>query len=173
MKKKKIVRYAEVIQLGGNSITADVKQFTGLGIRQAELMKKAYGDVMPEHIDPNELIQYKILNGTKDRFISKVNLAVIIQSRMEELIGIASEIIKAALKGRSLTFGIVFTGGDSQLANLTSLAERITGVKCHLGTPGLHLQKSNVQQQLTLGKFSSPVYATSIGLLRMGLTRVA
>lgn len=171
--KHGIMRYAEVIQLGGNSITADIKQFTGLSSKQAELLKKTYGDVLPEHIDPNELIQYKVLNGTKDRFISRLNLAVIIQSRMEELIGIASESIKEALKGRGLTFGIVFTGGDSQLPNLTSLAERITGVKCHLGTPSLHLQKGGVQQHLTMAKFDSPVYATSIGLLRMGLTRVA
>lgn len=170
--KHGIMRYAEVIQLGGNSITADIKQFTGLSSKQAELMKKTYGDVGPENIDPNEIIQYKISNGTKDRFISRVNLAVIIQSRMEELIGLASESIKNALNGRCLTFGIVFTGGDSQLPNLSILAERITGEKCHSGTPALHLQKID-HKYPALSKFNSPIYATSIGLLRMGLTRVA
>jgi cell division protein FtsA len=171
--KHGIMRYAEIIQLGGNSITADIKQYTGLSTKQAELLKKTYGDVLPETIDPNEIIQYKVSNGSKDKFISKVNLAVIIQSRMEEIIGMASGIITEALKGRSLTFGIVFTGGDSLLPNITELGERITGVKCHHGKSFLHLQQHDMKQNPLVSKLNSPIYATSLGLLRMGLTRVA
>lgn len=169
--KNGIMRYANTILLGGNSITADIKQFTGLSNKQAELLKKTYGSVLPEYTDPAEIIQYKILNGTKDRFISKVDLALIIQSRMEELIGLAYDNIALALKGRSLTCGIVFTGGDSRLQNLRKLGEQITGLKCHAGTPTLHLKTD-----LFGGKFAEklydPIFATSIGLLKMGLTKL-
>jgi cell division protein FtsA len=171
--KHGILRGSEMIQLGGNSINADIKQYTGLSSKQAELLKKTYGDVFPEEIDPNEIIQYRLVNSTKDRYITKADLAVIIQSRMEELIGIASTVITETLKGRALTFGIVFTGGDALLPNLTRLGEKIAGVKCHIGTPVMHLQASNPDQQPLMTKLESPIYATSIGLLKMGLTRVA
>ena len=170
--KHGIMRYADTILLGGNTINADIKEFTGLSSKQAELMKKVYGAVLPENIDPSEIIQYKILNGTKDKFISKVDLALIIQSRMEELIGLAYDKIEEALKGRCLTCGIVFTGGDSKLPNLRLLGEQITGLKCHGGSPTLHLQKSATPTDL-MDKLTSPAYATSIGLLKMGLTKVA
>lgn len=169
--KHGILRGSEVIQLGGNSITADIKQYTGLSNKQADLLKKSYGNVFPEEIDVNELIQYQLLNSNKDRFISKADLAVIIQSRMEELISIAFGIITDALKGRALTCGIVFTGGDALLPNLTRLGEKVTGLKCHIGTPVMHLKASNPDQQALMDKLQSPVYATSIGLLKMGLTR--
>lgn len=170
--KHGIMRYADTILLGGNTINADIKEFTGLSSKQAELMKKVYGAVLPENIDPSEIIQYQILNGTKDKFISKVDLALIIQSRMEELIGLAYDKIEEALKGRCLTCGIVFTGGDSKLPNLRVLGEQITGLKCHGGSPTLHLQKSATPTDL-MDKLTSPAYATSIGLLKMGLTKVA
>jgi cell division protein FtsA len=169
--KNGIMRYADTILLGGNSINADIKQFTGLSNKQAELLKKTYGSVLPADTDPNEIIQYKILNGTKDRFISKVDLAMIIQSRMEELIGLAYDKIEEALKGRCLTCGIVFTGGDSRLQNIRKLGEQITGLKCHAGTPTLHL-KTNASQQELAKKLNDPIYATSIGLLKMGLTKL-
>jgi len=170
--KNGIMRYADTILLGGNTINADIKEFTGLSSKQAELMKKAYGAVLPAQIDPSEIIQYKVLNGTKDKFISKVDLALIIQSRMEELIALAYHKIEEALKGRCLTCGIVFTGGDSKVPNLRLLGEQITGLKCHGGSATLHLQNSALPAEL-LEKLASPAYATSIGLLKMGLTKVA
>lgn len=169
--KNGIMRYADTILLGGNSINADIKQFTGLGSRQAELLKKTYGSVLPEETDPSEIIQYKILNGTKERFISKMDLAMIIQSRMEELISLAYDKIEEALKGRCLTCGIVFTGGDSRLHNIRKLGEQITGLKCHAGTPMLHLKADSSKHEL-FDKLNDPVYATSIGLLKMGLTKL-
>ncbi len=169
--KNGIMRFADTILLGGNSINADIKQFTGLSSKQAETLKKTFGSVLPQDTDPNEIIQYKILNGTKDRFISKVDLALIIQSRMEELIGLAYDRIEGALKGRCLTCGIVFTGGDSKIRNLRKLGEQITGLKCHAGTPSLHLKKDIEQHTLTV-RLNELAYATSIGLLKMGLTKL-
>lgn len=169
--KHGIMRFADTLLLGGNSINADIKQYTGLSSRQAELMKKTYGSVLPEDIDPNEIIQYKILNGTKDRFISRIDLAMIIQSRMEELIGLAYDKIEEALKGRCLTCGIVFTGGDSSMNNLLKLGEQITGLKCHSGTPTLHLEADLSGDTLT-ERLKKPIYATSVGLLKMGLTKL-
>jgi cell division protein FtsA len=169
--KNGIMRYADTILLGGNSINADIRQFTGLGSKQAELLKKTYGSVLSEETDPNEIIQFKILNGTKERFISKVDLAMIIQSRMEELISLAYGKIEEALKGRCLTCGIVFTGGDSRLHNIRKLGEQITGLKCHAGTPMLHLKADSSQHEL-FDKLNDPIYATSIGLLKMGLTKL-
>ena len=166
--KHGIMRFAETILLGGNTIDSDIKAFTGLSSKQAELMKKTYGMVLPQGVDPNEIIQYRVINGGKDKFISKVDLAMIIQSRMEELIGIAFQKIDEALKGRSLTCGIVFTGGDSNLANLQLLGEQITGLKCHVGMPTLFLQHEANSAEL-LKKLSAPSYATSVGMLKMAL----
>jgi cell division protein FtsA len=54
--EKGAIRYAEVIPLGGNSITNDLKLRFGLVYKQAERLKKEYGVATFEGISENEYI---------------------------------------------------------------------------------------------------------------------
>jgi len=64
---------------------------------------------------------------------------------------------------KKLIAGIVLTGGGSQLKHIKQLVEYITGMDTRIGYPNEHLA-TDLKKDL-----SSPMYATSIGLLMKGL----
>ncbi len=63
---------------------------------------------------------------------------------------------------RKLIGGIVVTGGGSLLRHIDKLVELHTGQSCRVGTPIEHLGHGYHKN------LSSPIYATSIGLLLKG-----
>ena len=64
---------------------------------------------------------------------------------------------------KKLIAGIVLTGGGSQLNHLKQLVEYITGMDTRIGFPGEHLASE------TINNISSPMFATSVGLLMNAL----
>ena len=66
---------------------------------------------------------------------------------------------------KKLIAGIVLTGGGSQLKHLKQLVEYITGMDTRIGYPGEHLASE------TVNNISSPMFATSVGLLMNALER--
>ena len=161
--------HAENFPLGGNNISADIRDFTGLQLKQAELMKNQFGDLNADAISVNEVIEAKILNGTKIKQVSRKALCEVIRSRAEELISIAYSVVHQAMKNEKLIFGIVFTGGTSALPNFKDLAQEITTEECHLGVTTLHIAE-NMSAALFRGKrFNMASHSTAVGLLKVGL----
>ena len=64
---------------------------------------------------------------------------------------------------KKLIAGIVLTGGGSQLKHLKQLVEYITGMDTRVGYPSEHLA-GDTQEAV-----SSPLFATSVGLLMSAL----
>ena len=58
--------------------------------------------------------------------------------------------------------GIVVTGGGAQLKHVSQLVEYITGMDSRLGYPNEHLAKG-------CEEVTSPMFATSVGLIMKGL----
>ncbi len=166
-----VVQHAEIIPLGGNSITNDLKQYFGLVYKHAELLKKEFGAAMTEGISENEYVNITFLRGRRERQILKKEIAEIIQSRLEELIGLAYSSMLTALAGRKLQFGIVLTGGTAMLPHLKKLVESITGLECYIGSPDIHLANAVDLPPELVRRLKLPMYATSVGLLKMQLGR--
>jgi len=162
--------HAENIPLGGNNISADIRDFTGLQLKQAELMKNQFGDLNADAISVYEVIEAKILNGTKMKQVPRKALCEVIRSRAEELISIAYSIVHQAMRNEKLIFGIVFTGGTSALPNFKELAHEITGEECHLGVTSLHLADHTTATLAKRKDFNVAAHSTAVGLLRIGLT---
>lgn len=163
------LKHVENFPLGGNNISLDIRDFTGLQLRQAELLKKQFGTVKPENIPINEIIEVKILNGTKVKQVSRKELCQVIKSRTEELISIAYSIIMEAVKTEHLAFGLVFTGGVSGLPHFKELAHELTRTSCHLGNTTLHLADQKPSANSSRVLLEQPSYATAVGLLKLGL----
>jgi cell division protein FtsA len=157
-----IIRHTAVIPLGGNIITADIKEGCMLMQNQAELLKTRFGKAIAEEANPNEIVSIPGLRNRPPKEISIRNLASIIQARMEEIIEIVQNEIMQSGYYKKLAGGIVITGGGSQLQCISQLFEYMTGLDSRIGFPNEHLGKSVIEE------VKSPMYATSVGLVLAG-----
>jgi cell division protein FtsA len=161
--------HTENFPLGGNNISTDIRDFTGLPLRQAEALKNQFGKALATDIPETEVIDVNILNGTKVKHVSRKDLCEVIKSRTEELIAMAYAIVTEALRGDKLIFGIVFTGGVTSLPNFIELAKAVTSEQCHLGDTTLHFAPRKGMTEQAFIKLNAPGNASVAGLLKIAL----
>ncbi len=160
-----IIRHTAVIPLGGNIITEDIKEGCSVMTEQAEKLKVKFGRALAEEIVDNRIITIPGLKGRPPREISELNLARIIQARMEEILDYVIWEIRRSGYETKLLAGMVLTGGGALLKDIVSLVEYHTGLSTRIGTPNEHLAHHRD------GELKSPIYATSIGILRYALSQ--
>lgn len=159
-----VVRYAAVIPFGGNCITEDVKQGCGVSSRVAEQLKVEKGSCMSS-VAPDRPVRIPGIGGREDKYIHVKNLAEIIESRIEEILEAAMyEIEKSGYKEK-IKAGLVITGGTSQLPNLKSFAQLVTGMDTKLAFPLRTLSEVDVN-------ISKPSISTAVGLILMGFEKL-
>lgn len=161
-----IIRHTAVIPFGGNVITEDIKEGCTIIKNQAELLKIKFGSALANENQDNEIVSIPGLRGREPKEISVKNLASIIEARMEEIIEHIYYEIKNSGYEKKLIGGIVITGGGAQLKHITQLVEYIIGMDARVGYPNEHLSKG-------LQDVTSPMYATSVGLVIRGLAAAA
>ncbi|MCB0783379.1 MAG: cell division protein FtsA, partial [Flavobacteriales bacterium] len=122
-----IIRHTAVIPFGGNVVTEDIRQGCQIMRDQAELLKVKFGSALAEENKENEVVCIPGLRGRDPKEISLRTLAMIIQSRMEEIMEHVHFEIKNSGMEKQLIGGIVLTGGGSQLKHLSHLVEYLTG----------------------------------------------
>jgi len=160
-----IVRHTAVIPFGGNIITEDIRIGCEVMIEDAEKLKTKHGTALALKIHEQTVIVITDRFGAKDKphKISKKNLALIIQARMEEIMEeVYHHIEKSGFKN-GLLAGIVLTGGGSMLENTNKITEFMTGIRTRCGSMEMHLMEDSKN------KIESPKYATAVGLALMGI----
>jgi len=164
--KDGIVRHTAVIPFGGEIITEDVKEGCNIVKKHAEELKVKFGSALASENRDTDVVAIPGLRGRPPKEITLKNLSNIIQARMEEIIeNIYFEIQKSGLE-KKLIAGIVLTGGGAQLKHLVQLTMFKTGMDTRIGYPNEHLAK-DVPEEM-----ASPMYATGIGLVIIGLARL-
>lgn len=164
--KNKIIRHTAVIPFGGNVITEDIKEGCSIIEKHAELLKVKFGSAWPNENKDSEIVSIPGLRGREPKEISLKNLSKIIHARVQEIIeqvNLEVQAYGAEDPKKKLIAGIVLTGGGSKLKHIKQLVEYITGMDTRIGYPNEHLA-SETDQEL-----SSPMYATSVGLVMKGL----
>ena len=84
---------------------------------------------------------------------------------MEEIIEHIYYEIKNSGYEKKLLGGIVLTGGGAQMKHIAQLTEFITGFDTRIGYPNEHLSNEIPPEM------ASPMYATGIGLVEIGIDR--
>ncbi|MEI6748402.1 MAG: cell division protein FtsA [Bacteroidales bacterium] len=164
--KDGIVRHTAVIPFGGEIITEDVKEGCNIVKKHAEELKVKFGSALSSENRDTDVVAIPGLRGRPPKEITLKNLSSIIQARMEEIIeNIYFEIQRSGLE-KKLIAGIVLTGGGAQLKHLVQLTMFKTGMDTRVGYPNEHLAK-DVPEEM-----ASPMYATGIGLVIIGLARL-
>ena len=158
-----VITHTCVLPFGGDIITRDISEGFNLRPEDAEKLKTEHGLALENEANPNCFIRISNNHSGRDYEICQADLASVIQARMTEIIGCINYQIKAAGLSNKLHSGIVLTGGGSMLKHVSSLTEFITAIPTRIGLPTRYLAQGYHE------KLSSPIFATSIGLIVRGL----
>ncbi|MEN9521982.1 MAG: cell division protein FtsA [Bacteroidota bacterium] len=161
--KEGIIRHTGVFGYGGNIVTEDIKEGLGVMTKHAEVLKITYGNAMSQSVERNMNVSIRGMKWKESTEVSLYNLSLIIQARMEDIIGsVKSQLINSGFDHKKLIAGIVLTGGGSQLKNLKQLFEIQLGINTRIGYPLEYIANSD------LSVFKNPAFSTGIGLIRNG-----
>ena len=157
--KDNIVRDVAIIPFGGESVTADIKNVTGITNQWAETIKILHGRCCEEYAVENKKLVLKNENDTDDGEVEISLLARVIEARMSEIFDAVRYVIEQSGYASKLTSGVVITGGSSHLDNLIQLAGALLGQRIRLAAPQNAIEGNSVEEAFD-------VYAsTAVGLV--------
>ncbi len=159
-----VLVHVAVVPFGGDVVTKDIREGCSILLKIAEKLKVRYGQALGDFADEQKVVTIPGHNGWKAKEISFKSLAFIIQARMEEIIDSANTHIGKSGVEDQLGFGIVISGGGSNLCNLDSLVKFRTGMDARKAFPVVHPvnRKKEFQNQDLL---------TALGLLKLKLDK--
>jgi len=151
--------FSKVIPIAGEHITNDITVGLQTTIEEAELVKKQAGTALVESVGEDEKIEVATIGGDEKKTVSRKKLAKIIEPRVEELLDLGLQEVEDAGYRDLVPAGLVLTGGTSLLKGIAEFASQRYEIPVRQGKipQGIHGLRDIVE---------SPVYATSIGLLR-------
>jgi len=150
------VRHTSTIGIGAASITNDIAVMLQIGIDEAEKIKKTYGSAKASMSSPDLEFEVPTKNGELKRNISEHELSRYVEARTAEILQLVMREIAKADINEKLTYGMVITGGGSELKNLSGLAQETIGMPVRIGKP------NNISGEVDIA--SGPSYASAIGL---------
>jgi len=154
-----VLCFTSMVPFGGNVITRDIKEGCSITAREAESLKRQFGQAIADFAPDNKVVTIQ-RNGWEPKQISFKSLAHIIQARMEEIIVHFFYQIRKSGYAEKLGAGIVITGGTSLLCNLGQLVKFHTGFDVRVGRPNMNA--------FAAGKVAdNPIFSTALGLLLM------
>ena len=152
------ILHTGAISLGGENLTKDIAYGLQTSIEQAETIKCKYGIAKTALSNEEKIISVKGTNGREQREISESEIAHIIEPRMREIFHLIKNEMRKSEKHNDLTFGIVLTGGGSNLKNIVELAEEVFELKVKKGIP------DSINGIIDI--INNPRYATVIGIAK-------
>lgn len=146
------------IPVAGDHITNDIATVLGLPQAKAEQLKINEGCAVPGDPNVTEMIHLPDDRGFVGRAIVREELDSIINARVEEIFELLRDRIdkNGGLKG--IGFGVVLTGGTSQLVGIDRVAHKV------LGLPVQHNRIAPSSGDAAL--HDDPSLSTAIGLIR-------
>jgi len=120
------VLHSAVLPIGGNHITNDIAAGLRTPIAAAEEIKKDFGTVSVQQVNPMDTIEVPSTGGRSPRVLSRSILAEIIEPRVRELFHlVAANLRENGVSLHTLSSGLVLTGGTSHLQGICELGEEV------------------------------------------------
>lgn len=152
------VWHTSVLGVGGNHVTSDIAHGLRLPVPQAEETKIQHGYASRDKIGEEEFFLMRPFGSEGSVQVSRSELAMIIEARIEEIFSLLLQEIKRSGYDGLLPAGMVLTGGVSSLPGIREIASEVMGMPVKIAQPeGLF----GMVDQLY-----SPAFSTSVGLLR-------
>jgi cell division protein FtsA len=130
--------HADGFALGGHHVTMDLARGLNTRIADAERIKAIYGSVLTGGSDERDMITVPPI-GEDEReppqFVSRAAVARVVKPRVEEILEMVRDRLKASPFAAEPRGRVVLTGGASQLAGMADLAGRILRRPVRIGRP--------------------------------------
>ena len=151
--------HIDAVSVGGNHVTMDVARGLNTGVADAERLKTLYGACMTAVSDERESIAVAQMgeDGGDPVHVPKSHLVRIIKPRVEEILELVRDRLKAAGYAGQAGRRLVLTGGASQLTGMPEAARRILSPQVRIGRP------LGIQGLPESAK--SPAFAAAVGLM--------
>jgi len=153
--------HSSVLPIGGNHLTNDVAVGLRTPFANAEDVKVRYGYAIPDHIPPNETIDFTAFGEGSRQSVSRRYLSEIIEARAEEIFNLILQEVKRSGYDGLLPAGVVLSGGVANLAGLKDLGREVLKLPVRVGAP------HDLEGLVDI--INSPAYATGVGLLLWGM----
>ncbi len=124
-----------VLPIGSSHVTNDIAIGLRTSIEIAEKVKLDEGCAIPAVIPERERIDLKKYGVSDGIFVSKREVAEIIEARMLEILGMVSDELKKVGRDGMLPAGVVMTGGGSKLLGTVDLAKESLRLPSQMGLP--------------------------------------
>lgn len=155
------VWHTHVVPIAGDLITSDISHWLQVPVELAELVKLQRGHCVPKRVSELETFLVEPFGEGLPIQTKRRELADVIGARVEEIFEKCRDEIKRSGYDSLLRAGVVLTGGTSQLPGIQELAGQVLGMPIRMAKPEKLTGLSDA--------LKTPAFATSIGLLRLGL----
>tara|TARA_B100000945_G_scaffold318599_1_gene323826 strand:+ start:750 stop:1991 length:1242 start_codon:yes stop_codon:yes gene_type:complete len=154
--------HTAVLALGGNHLTHDIAIGLGAPLHEAEEIKHNFGVAMTSMVGENDMIEVPSVGGRNNRTMKKLVLASIIEDRFREIFELIAHEIEKTHFHTLMASGVVITGGTCIMPGVDQLASQVLNLPVRVGFPE---NITGLQEMIY-----SPKYATSVGLVRYGIS---
>ena len=152
------IQHSSAIPLAGKNITVDISHRFKTTLELAEELKINNG-IAKTALASDESIKIKGVKGRESTEITQKLLSEVIEPRMVEILSLSLDEIKKSNVANKLNFGVVITGGGSQLKNTIDLSQEIFNMPVKIGYPEI------IDDEVSQYK-NDPRYATAIGIIK-------
>ena len=155
------IRYTESVTLGGDNIDSDLAFGFSIPPTQARKIKERYGSALSSIVSPDEIIEIPSVGRRKPRKISRRDIALVIEPRMEEIFTLVKSKMRESGFEEVLPAGAVITGGTVIMDGTVELVERVLEMPVRMGIPTEIGGLGDV--------IANPVFSTGVGLAIHGV----
>lgn len=155
------VWHTMVLAVGGNHITSDIAHGLRLSIDKAEDVKIQHGHSITNEMTAEETFNVQTFGSDQSIKISRLELANIIEARVEEIFMLVLQEIKRSGYDGLLPAGVVLTGGSSLLPGMRQCASQVMGLPVRIAKPENLIGLTD--------QLNSPAFSTSVGLLHWAI----
>ena len=151
--------HSDAFAVGGNHVTLDLARGLTTRLSDAERLKTMHGSCLIAASDEREMVSVPQVGeeGEHPNYIPKNQLNKIIRPRVEEILELVRDRLKAAGFAAHAGRRLVLTGGAAQLTGLPELARGMISNQVRIGRPmGLHGLPESAK---------SPAFAAAAGLV--------
>lgn len=123
-KENKLI-FTHCIATGSHEVTMDISADVGISMIEAEKLKKTYGTVDVNSVDPSSFFLFKPQGSGDEININIYNLARIIEARYEQIF---TEVVRQLHEADLLGYidkGLVLSGGGSAIKGMIPFAKKL------------------------------------------------